>query len=151
LAQFKIDLTVVMEAHDQAEGLQRLQALLANYQPKINSVSEEKSIIKNEPVVAVVPRTSASVSDEPFVTFRVADEKFRVFAKDFGIQGTELKVARDRDFLMFRVRAFLEELGYTVESKTNVRVVAESHVEQVAEQVEKDAVQTQPADVYIKR
>lgn len=140
MAKYKFELSVVLEGQNPDEVAEQLKSLLDKYQLEIKALAlvEDKPVAQAEPVsppVRAVERPVVPSGDEPYVTYRVADEKFRVFAKDFGLQGTELRVPKHRDFLVFRVKAFLEELGYKVEPKTNIRVVAESHVEQVPVEV----------------
>ncbi len=150
VAQYKFDLTLVLEAVNRDEAMQKLGALLAECQWEMGSLE----VIEAEPAVQALSSPAMDYAAEPeqqsYVTYRVADETFRVFAKDLGLQGTELKVPKNRDFLQFRIRAFLEGLGYKVEPKTNIRVVAESHVEPVPqEQAPEAGLNSQ--SVYVKR
>ncbi|HWJ02485.1 MAG TPA: hypothetical protein VNU93_02325 [Verrucomicrobiae bacterium] len=171
MAEYKIDLSVLIEAQNPAEAKLKLKVLLAEYQLEIGTVEqiEDKSpVLVAETVVAAASGTPVAAPvtpvtplaapamdvhkpEEPFVTYRVADEKFRVLARDFGLQGSELKVPRNREFLLFRVKDFLEELGYKVEPKTNIRVVAESHVETVPQVGEEPGKVAAHEVVYAKR
>ncbi len=150
VARFKFDLTLVLEALNRDEAMQKLGALLTDCQWVMGAME----VIDAEPEVQAVssPSVTFTAETEPqsYVTYRVADETFRVFAKDLGLQGTELKVPKNRDFLQFRIRTFLEGLGYKVEPKADIRVVAESHVEKVPqEQAAKAGLNSQTA--FVKR
>jgi hypothetical protein len=147
LTQYKINLTLMVNEASTDEVATRLAQILSNYKWEIGAIEVSEDKLSRVPTAPVID------TSETYSTFRVADEKFRVFAKDLGLQGTELKVPQNRDFLQLRIRAFLEQLGYKIEPKVNIRVVAESHVETLASDKEKTGVnETAQAElVYTKR
>ncbi len=127
MGKYTINLTVLLDAQNPEEVRQKLNALLSNHEWEMGLVQVIEDAVP-DPVPAPVSAANKNV-EESYITYRVADEKFRTLAKDFGIPGTELKIPKHREFLQFRMKAFLEDLGYKVEPKTNIRVVAESHVD----------------------
>ncbi|HZW83337.1 MAG TPA: hypothetical protein VFF14_07980 [Candidatus Deferrimicrobium sp.] len=147
MSQYKINLTLLLNEASTAEVASRLEQILSNYKWEMGTIEVIEDKLPGVPIAPVID------TSEPYCTFRVADEKFRVFAKDLGLQGTELKVPKNRDFLQLRIRAFLEQLGYKIEPKVNIRVVAESHVEMLSSDKEKtgDDQTAQAELVYTKR
>ena len=127
MAKYKIDLSIVMAAQSRSEVVEKLTTLLSSQQWEMGSID---MLIEEKPLI-VAASEPVNAAEEVYVTFRVADERFRLLASDFGIKSTELKVLKSRDFLHYRIKAFLEESGYKVEQNTNLRVVAESHVENI--------------------
>lgn len=132
MAQYNVNLSVLLDAQNPDEVMRKLSVLLANHKWELGVVEclGDKQV---KPAETPVPQhiDVADNNKENVITYRVADEKFSVFAKDFGFSGTELLVPKNKDFLQFRVKAFLEGLGYKVEGKRDLRIVAESHTESI--------------------
>lgn len=137
MTKYKVNVTVTLPGENTSEVSRHLARILSSYKHEIKSIQvvEDKAphaSVKSSPKKSVPSATGThnkGIDGEQYVTYRVADEQFRAFAHELGLRGTELKVPKSREFLQLRVCAFLEELGYQVRPKVNIRVVAESHSE----------------------
>ncbi len=159
MIKYKVNVNVTLTGGSTSEVSRHLAHILSSYKHEIKSIEvvedkTPKASLKSSPKQTAQPATGTldkGVDGEQYVTYRVADEKFKLFAQELGIRGTELTVPKSRQFLQLRVCAFLEDLGYKVRPKVNIRVVAESHVEAVIPEAKPHKESGKGELIYFKR